>query len=314
LLQNFFSDEDQKKFCSSRVEEQKKKKKKEKMSFVFRGSRGDLESGLQNFMTARRSVRFHGAGRALNANPMALLMTVLLLFMIVNSHQMSPNFLLWAGMGVFLMASSLRVYAMCHRLHAQAHAAAAAASAGGLMGRSDLRLRMGPLLSFATRAQLQGLRLQLALLDREFDDLDYDALRALDADNPPGVTAMSDTEINRLPFHTYKAAPVLPTSHSQQSEGAPLPSVTVNMAATDSCLKKSDEGDKPRLDQELTCSVCLEQVKDGELVRSLPCLHQFHCMCIDQWLRQQATCPVCKFRLGASWPEGQNSSGAAFIV
>jgi hypothetical protein len=56
LLQNFFSDEDQKKFCSSRVEEQKKKKKKEKMSFVFRGSRGDLESGLQNFMTARRSV------------------------------------------------------------------------------------------------------------------------------------------------------------------------------------------------------------------------------------------------------------------
>ncbi len=78
---------------------------------------------------------------------------------------------LWAGMGVFLMASSLRVYAMCHRLHAQAHAAAAAASAGGLMGRSDLRLRMGPLLSFATRAQLQGLRLQLALLDREFDDL-----------------------------------------------------------------------------------------------------------------------------------------------
>jgi hypothetical protein len=57
LLQDFFSDEDQKKFCSSRVEEQKKKKKKkEKMSFVFRGSRGDLESGLQNFMTARRNV------------------------------------------------------------------------------------------------------------------------------------------------------------------------------------------------------------------------------------------------------------------
>jgi len=62
LLQDFFSDEDQKKFCSSRVEEQKKKKKKkkkkEKMSFVFRGSRGDLESGLQNFMTARRNVSF----------------------------------------------------------------------------------------------------------------------------------------------------------------------------------------------------------------------------------------------------------------
>lgn len=27
-------------------------------------------------------------------------------------------------------------------------------------------------------------------------------------------------------------------------------------------------------DDELTCSVCLEQVDTGELVRSLPCLHQ----------------------------------------
>lgn len=27
-------------------------------------------------------------------------------------------------------------------------------------------------------------------------------------------------------------------------------------------------------DDELTCSVCLEQVDMGELVRSLPCLHQ----------------------------------------
>lgn len=27
-------------------------------------------------------------------------------------------------------------------------------------------------------------------------------------------------------------------------------------------------------EEELTCSVCLEQVVDGELVRTLPCLHQ----------------------------------------
>jgi E3 ubiquitin-protein ligase SDIR1 len=38
--------------------------------------------------------------------------------------------------------------------------------------------------------------------------------------------------------------------------------------------KSSDEGEKLRLDEELTCSICLEQVKDGELVRSLPCVHQ----------------------------------------
>jgi len=260
------------------------------------------------------NMRFHGTGRAFNASPMAFLVTVLLLLMIVNSQQMSPNFLLWAGMGVFLIASSLRLYAICHQLQAQAQAAAAAASTGGLVGHPELRLRMNPLLSFATRAQLQGLRLQLALLDREFDDLDYDALRALDADNPPGVSAMSDIEINRLPVRNYKAAPVLPTPHSQLSEGAPLPPTAVNMAATDSCLKSYDEGEKLRLDEELTCSICLEQVKDGELVRSLPCVHQFHSMCIDQWLKQQATCPVCKFRLGTSQPQAPNTSGATYTV
>lgn len=77
---------------------------------------------------------------------------------------------LWVGMGVFLMASTLRMYAICQQLQAQAQAAAAA-TAGGLLSHAELRLRMPSSLTFATRARLHGLRLQLALLDREFDDL-----------------------------------------------------------------------------------------------------------------------------------------------
>lgn len=34
-----------------------------------------------------------------------------------------------------------------------------------------------------------------------------------------------------------------------------------------------DEG-KQKIAEELTCSVCLEQVVDGEIVRTLPCVHQ----------------------------------------
>lgn len=37
---------------------------------------------------------------------------------------------------------------------------------------------------------------------------------------------------------------------------------------TDGSVKASED--------ELTCSICLEQVNRGELVRSLPCLHQVH--------------------------------------
>lgn len=67
------------------------------------------------------------------------------------------------------MATTLRMYATCQQLQAQAQAHAAAASA--LLGHTELRLHMPPSIAFATRGRLQGLRLQLALLDQEFDDL-----------------------------------------------------------------------------------------------------------------------------------------------
>ena len=72
-------------------------------------------------------------------------------------------------LGVFLMATTLRMYATCQQLQAQAQARAMAAS--GLLGHTELRLHMPPSIALATRGRLQGLRLQLALLDREFDDL-----------------------------------------------------------------------------------------------------------------------------------------------
>lgn len=74
-------------------------------------------------------------------------------------------------LGVFLVATTLRMYATCQQLQAQAQAQAHAAAASGLLGHTELRLHMPPSISLTTRGRLQGLRLQLALLDREFDDL-----------------------------------------------------------------------------------------------------------------------------------------------
>ncbi|KAB1217847.1 E3 ubiquitin-protein ligase SDIR1 [Morella rubra] len=264
------------------------------MSFVFRGTRGDIESGFPGFIPERRAMRVHTA-RPVNSNSLAFLVTVLLLFMILNSHQMSPNFLLWLVLGVFLMATTLRMYATCQQLQAQAQAHAVAAS--GLLGHTELRLHMPPSIALATRGRLQGLRLQLALLDREFDDLDYDTLRALDADNVPSVPSMTEEEINALPVHKYKVA-------GPQKSGSP-----VQQATSSGSAEKQDNanvsGSTKASEDELTCSVCLEQVNAGDLIRSLPCLHQFHANCIDPWLRQQGTCPVCKYRAGSGWLENE---------
>ncbi|KAH1226525.1 E3 ubiquitin-protein ligase SDIR1 [Glycine max] len=313
------------------------------MSFVFRGTRADIENGFPGFIPERRALRVH-ATRPSNSNSLTFLVTginvlilclflslfvnmfflslilhamslpftpyclyvsVLLLFMILNSHQMSPNFLLWLVLGVFLMATMLRMYATCQQLQVQAQAHAAAAS--GILGHTELRLHMPPSIALASRGRLQGLRLQLALLDREFDDLDYETLRALDSDNVSTAPSMTEEEINALPVHKYKVSgPQSGSSSMQQtSSSTPAEKKQDNSTAVGS-MKASDD--------ELTCSVCLEQVDVGDVLRSLPCLHQFHANCIDPWLRQQGTCPVCKFRAGSGWSDNGHNDIIADMV
>ncbi|KAF5733830.1 putative protein binding protein [Tripterygium wilfordii] len=275
------------------------------MSFVFRGSRAELDTGFPGFMSERRALHVH-AGRPVHSNSLVFLVTVFLLFMILNSHQMSSNFLLWLVLGIFLMATTLRMYATCQQLQAQAQAHAVAAS--GLLGHTEVRLHMPPSIALATRGRLQGLRLQLALLDREFDDLDYETLRALDSDNVP-TASMSEEEINALPVHKYKVT-------GPESGGSSMLQASSSNSAE---LKKQDTANTvssaKALEDELTCSVCLEQVTTGELIRTLPCLHQFHANCIDPWLQQQGTCPVCKFRAGSSWHETESGGlDASYMV
>ncbi|XP_064124585.1 E3 ubiquitin-protein ligase RNF149 isoform X11 [Loxodonta africana] len=42
------------------------------------------------------------------------------------------------------------------------------------------------------------------------------------------------------------------------------------------------------------CAVCIENFKAKDVVRILPCKHIFHRTCIDPWLLDHRTCPMCK--------------------
>jgi hypothetical protein len=48
-------------------------------------------------------------------------------------------------------------------------------------------------------------------------------------------------------------------------------------------------------EESTTCPVCMADVEDGDVLRTLPCLHAYHAACIDRWLEAHKTCPVCKF-------------------
>ena len=42
------------------------------------------------------------------------------------------------------------------------------------------------------------------------------------------------------------------------------------------------------------CSICITEYTEGNTLRILPCSHEFHDHCIDHWLTEHITCPICR--------------------
>ena len=46
-----------------------------------------------------------------------------------------------------------------------------------------------------------------------------------------------------------------------------------------------------------TCPICKDNIKFCNIVRKLDCSHIFHHKCIDTWLEDHSTCPLCRYQL-----------------
>lgn len=49
-----------------------------------------------------------------------------------------------------------------------------------------------------------------------------------------------------------------------------------------------------------SCSICIDSFEDDESIKILPCFHQFHTKCVDDWLLRKSICPVCKFDIDSN--------------
>lgn len=81
---------------------------------------------------------------------------------------------------------------------------------------------------------------------------------------------------------------------------------------------KSIKSDDKEIDNDC-CAICIEPYKVTDVIRVLPCKHEFHKTCIDPWLLEHRTCPMCKmdilkhygFVVGSSHGSSSSSSSSS---
>ncbi|KAM7405879.1 hypothetical protein PAMP_000296 [Pampus punctatissimus] len=59
-------------------------------------------------------------------------------------------------------------------------------------------------------------------------------------------------------------------------------------------VRKMKTGDEETNSDSYMCAVCIDAYKPGEVVTVLTCDHIFHKACIEPWLLEKRTCPMCK--------------------
>ncbi|XP_022211469.1 E3 ubiquitin-protein ligase RNF181 homolog [Drosophila obscura] len=51
------------------------------------------------------------------------------------------------------------------------------------------------------------------------------------------------------------------------------------------------------VDVQKECSVCKEPLQVGDVLKIMPCKHEFHEPCLIHWLTEANSCPLCRFQL-----------------
>lgn len=132
-------------------------------------------------------------------------------------------------------------------------------------------------------------RLRMMMLQRDFTGDDYEMLQQLDDARFGGGAVVdrgaSAETISNLPTHRLTAQDL---SFGAQDEEAGRPQHTHH------AHNNEEEESSHPLGQ---CNICLADYREGEEVKTLPCLHRFHSDCLDPWLRLNAVCPICKLEV-----------------
>ena len=65
------------------------------------------------------------------------------------------------------------------------------------------------------------------------------------------------------------------------------------------------------MNEEDRCAICLEDYKPRDVIRQLYCNHEFHKSCVDPWLYDKRTCPLCKVDIVTAYEDKNNSRSSS---
>ncbi|CAB4399373.1 hypothetical protein RhiirA1_406311 [Rhizophagus irregularis] len=165
------------------------------------------------------------------------------------------------------------------------------------------------------------------------------AMRMLNVSEATGMSGAKDDIIQKIPLVKYKASVEESTD-----------TVITMPPQTSSMTPSNDETQPPRQDQprkksrfkqlfgsnrkgsstssaptvsppfpipnsdDAVCSICLEPYEDGVELRRLWCSHHFHKECVDEWLKLNKKCPMCREDVEEMAAEHSSKKGKTTIT
>lgn len=84
----------------------------------------------------------------------------------------------------------------------------------------------------------------------------------------------------------------------ETEDGQTSRSTTRSQAKADrpqtTATERKKRNEQRRIEKQISCSICLDILKTGVMVKALSCSHIFHSSCINSWLKEKLECPNCK--------------------
>lgn len=109
------------------------------------------------------------------------------------------------------------------------------------------------------------------------------------------ASAGAAASLGRLPASMIKSSSLHRLASRPERTASPgLDSDTLDAEKGFQNLSYLPEGEEDDANQ---CAICLCEFEAGEMLRQLPCQHDFHQTCIDSWMLQHQTCPLCRYVL-----------------